>query len=172
MRFLLSRGAQTDDPGRVLIVQTCNPNLLEYVIVDARKRWPGADLSVLLQRGMREHVRLPQGVRGLDNPAGGHGQFARELRSERFDLIAFSGVRDPGYWKLRLLPFYLNPPRIALYDRHARPADLGLAGLLATLLGSVGPTGGPKRLLRRLLAPLIAGGLLLYLWYERARRAR
>ena len=172
MSFLLSREAAAEEPGRVLIVQTCNPNLLDYVIDDALRRWPAAELSVLLQRNMRQHVRLPQRVRALDNPELGQAAFARGLRGQRFDLVAYVSSGEPGFYKLKLLPLYLDPPRLMVYDRHARPTDLGLAGLIGQTLAGIGLAGGPRRLLRRLLAPLIATALLINLWYERVRRVR
>lgn len=168
MRFLLSRGRHSGEPGKVLLIQTCNPNLLEYVVGDASRRWPSADITVLLQRNMRQYVRIGEGLNALDNPESGKRAFAKGLKRERFDLVALTAVRDPGFWKLKLLPLYLNPPRLVIYDRHARHTEPGLAGLW-NLFG----LGANRRfVLRKMLAPFMAAALAVYYISENIRRGR
>ena len=58
---------------------------------------------MLLQRNMRTHIRLRQDMEYIDNPSGGKRDFARRIKTERYDLMVVTTSGESGYWKLKLL---------------------------------------------------------------------
>jgi len=177
MKFMFRRRAAAD-PRSVLLIQTCNPNLLEYVVRDLLDRLPDSKLTVLLQRNMRSYVIERPGVEYLDNPAQGGRAFASTISARRFDLMAFVLSGEAGYWKLKLLPFICDPIRVLVYNRMAQPRELNLfrAGrVLYDMAGSMsggarpGPVTG-RRALRKLLAPAILTYLALFYWRRNSKR--
>ena len=178
MKFLLQR-APEKEAGRVLVVQTCNPNLLDHVTKDVLSRHPGAEVEVLLQRGMRPWIVLQEGVNYLDNPEADRAEMVKRLRRRRYDLVVVTLSGEAGYWKLRLLPFGLDPRQVRVYNRHAQSFVLNVfnvAGYAAQIAGGVAGAANPagltiRSLARKLAAPLTALYLACFLWRRRAAGA-
>ena len=154
MRFLWHR-AEPDSMRNVLLVQTCNPDLLAHVAAEARRRFPRARLTALLQKGMRPYLPAELPVdETIDNPSGGKRELLRRLRAGRFEAICLIESGEPGFWKLKLLPWILGPRAVLVYDRNGRAAWFDPRSVLAGFSG--GFVGRPKILTRRrLAAPLI-----------------
>jgi hypothetical protein len=175
VRFLLAREGD-GVPGRVLIVQTANPNLLDHVTRDVLARFPGARTDVLLQRGMRPWIVFHDGVTYLDNAdAAGRRALLDALRAARYDVAVTVLSGEAGYWKLKLLPLLIAPTTVRVYDRFARSFPLNVysfAAYLAEVLGGIAGAANPGGITPRLvLRKLAAPGIALYLWaYLRRRR--
>ena len=94
--------------GRTLVVQTGSPQLLTRALDKLRQSSPETQFTVLLQKNMRAHVQLREGVEYLDNQGPKPG-FVKMLRDRRYDRIYVLFSNEPGYWKLKVLPFLLGP---------------------------------------------------------------
>jgi hypothetical protein len=145
----------SDSVRNALLVQTCNPDLFAHVIRDARRRFPHARLTVLRQRGMAAHLSPDLPVdEWLDNPSAGRAAFARRLRRRGFDSACYVESGEPGFWKLKLLPWFGAPSAVFVYDRNAEATALNPATLAARLLGDW--AAAPSLLTpRRIAAPAI-----------------
>ena len=163
MRYLL-RQVVPDDVRSVLTVQTCNADLLGHVVADAQRRFPHASHTVLFQRGMQPYLPQMAGVELIENLEGGRQELLRGLRARAFEAVCVVASGEKGFWKLKLLPFVLNPGSIWAYDRLAEPKLLTLQGLGTLVFGRREPLLTP----RRTLAPLIFLDLVLY--YRRRRK--
>jgi hypothetical protein len=149
----------------VLLVQTCNPDLLTHIAADARQRFPRARLVLLLQKGMRQYLPLALPVDELiENPRHGKRALLRQLRAARFEAICLVESGEPGFWKLKMLPLLLCSRAVLVFDRTGRSTWFGLTTLLVRLGGRF---DGQRQLLtrRRLAAPLIF--LQCWLFYRR-----
>ncbi|NLH47589.1 MAG: hypothetical protein GX444_03185 [Myxococcales bacterium] len=154
MRFLWSR-TEPDSLRDILLVQTCNPDLLAHVAAEARRRFPRARLTALLQKDMRPYLPADLPVdQTIDNPRGGKRGLLRRLRAGRFDAVCLIESGESGFWKLKLLPWILGSRAVLVYDRFGSAAWLEPRSVLAGFGG--GLAGRPKILTRRrLAAPLI-----------------
>ena len=178
LRFLANTGnisgAQT-----VLLVQTGAPDLLARAVDLLRSDLPPHQLTVLLQRNMRDLVTLRQGVEYLDNE-GSKRAIMSALRQRRFDAAFVLYTNQPGFWKLKLLPFLLGVPRIFAINEHMGWFPLSVRNG-APLLRHLASRAGSQRVgleaiadvakdaARRAAKPAIAGWLLAY---ERLASAR
>lgn len=170
MKFLFSR--QNDRQAkRILIVQTCNPNLLDHVTKDVLKEFSHAQVEVLLQRNMREWITFHEGISYFDNPEGDRKELIGKLKEARYDLVVIIVSGEPGYWKLKLLPWVIDPRAVRVYNRLAQWSGLDffslgrfLADILAGAMGVANPRGLTlKSALRKLAAPLVFVYLLYFL---------
>jgi len=152
MRFLVAR----TDPAAiatVLLVQTCNPDLLGHVARAVRRRFPQAKLTVLVQRGMTPYLPPLPVDEQIENVAEQKRETMRQLRARRFDAVCFIESGEKGFWKLKLLPFFLSPKAIWLYDRLARPTPMSFSAALAYLLTPLTAARSPITA-RRLAVPV------------------
>jgi len=153
MKFLFQRH-EPPPTASILIVQTCNPDLLVHVVRDLRHRFPAGRLSLFIQRGMRPFLpELPVDEIWENHPEE-RRESVRRMREMRFDLAAITESAEHGFWKLKLLPLIIAPRSIWVYDRMARVRRLSLAVLLAAWTRGIG-NAESKLTLRRLAAPVI-----------------
>jgi hypothetical protein len=103
--------ARKVDARKVLIVQTGHPELLTKAIDQIRKVEPDHDYTVLLQRNMESKVPLRAGVTYLVNE-GPRPEFIARLRAERFARVWVLYSNDPGFGKLKLLPFVVGAAEV------------------------------------------------------------
>ncbi len=164
MRYLL-RQVVPDDVRSVLTIQTCNADLLGHVVADAQCRFPYASHTVLFQRGMQPYLPKMAGVELIENLEGGRWDLVRFLRTRVFEAVCIVASGEKGFWKLKFLPFVLNPGSIWVYDRLAVPKLLTLQGIGTLVFGP----REPLLTQRRTFAPLIFLDLLLYYWRRRKR---
>jgi len=146
----------------ILIVQTCNPNLLEYVIKDVKARYPESQLTLFLQLQMREYLsdETLAGCEVLTNPKAKRNKILRELRKHKYKLVVFALSGEAGFWKLKMLPFALLPAKPLAYDKLARPISLKPKGLLRwtteSLFAPIQPLVNPKNIFRKIAAVPVA----------------
>jgi hypothetical protein len=152
MRFLF-RQIDPASVQSVLVVQTCNPELLQHVAADAKKRFANAKVTVLIQRGMRPFLPPQLSDEVWENQTTGRRKLLRRLRARRFDAACVIWSGERGFWKLKLLPFALGVRAVWAYDRLAKPTRLGL-GNISRRLGDVGPANVARLNSRRLMAPI------------------
>jgi len=157
----------------ILVVQTCNPNLFEYVVKDVRKRYPQSKLTLFLQPEMKDYLssEVSQGCEILVNPKSRRRKVVRELRKHGYKKIAFVLSGEAGYWKLKLLPFLLFPVKPIAYDRHARPISLRPAGIgrwvAESVFAPIRPLINPKNLFRKVVAVPISIWLVFFYFHQR-----
>ncbi|HPQ70673.1 MAG TPA: hypothetical protein PKW95_16225 [bacterium] len=154
MMFLWRRPA-AERMRTVLIVQTCNADLLGHVVAEARQRFARAKITVLVQKGMEPYLPELAADERLINPVAGQAALVRQLRARRFDAVCIVEGGERGFWKLKLLPFLLRPQGVWLYDRIARPWPLSMSQAARLWLRRFGPEHSPLTA-RRLAAPLTA----------------
>jgi len=152
MRFLF-RQVDPASVRSVLVVQTCNPDLLRHVVADVKNRFAKAKVTVLIQRGMMPYLPPMPADEIQENPATGKRELLRRLRARRFDAACVTWSGEHGFWKLKLLPFALGVRAIWAYDRLANPTPIG-AGNIGRRLRNVGPANVARLNSRRLMAPL------------------
>jgi len=158
--------------GSILIVQTCNPNLLEYVVKDVKERHPDMKPTLFLQPQMKDYMspETLQGCEVIVNPKSKRRRVIRELRKHGYKRVAFVLSGEPGYWKLKLLPFLLFPARPLAYDRHARPISLKPTGVARWLVESVfapiRPLVSPRNISRKLASVPLSAWLLAFYLYQ------
>jgi len=145
LRFLASRG---DAAGArtVLVVQSGAPEVLEQVVQSTRDSFPGAAICVLLQRNMRARVRALEGVEYLEN-TGSKRALLEQLRARRFDVAVVLYTNEPGYWKLKLLPFLVGARHVFAVNEHLGrfPISLRAGGALARHVSwRAGGNGGSR----------------------------
>jgi hypothetical protein len=116
LRFLASKG-DLGGARQVLVIQTGSPELLSQAVEMLQGALPGVRMTVLLQRDMRARMRLLDGVDYLENDAS-KLSLIRDLASRRFDAAFVLYVDQPGYWKLKLLPFLIGVPRVFAVNEH------------------------------------------------------
>jgi len=178
-RFLVSNG-DVGDAREVLLIQTGDPELLALAVDMLSEALPRVRLTVLLRRNVRGRVRLRENVEYLDNDRG-KSALVRDLAGRRFDAAFVLYANQPGYWKLKLLPFLIGVPRIYAINEHLGwfPLTLRKTGPLLRHLASragaqdssgieaaIRLTGGVAR---SALSPAIAAWLFAY---ERIASAR
>ncbi len=154
MMFLWRRPA-AENMRTVLIVQTCNSDLLGHVVAEARRRFVQAKITVLVQKGMEPYLPALDCDERLINPAAGQTALVKQLRARRFDVVCIVEAGERGFRKLKLLPFLLRPQGVWLYDRIARPWPLSVRQALRLWLRRFGSERSPLTI-RRLAAPLTA----------------
>lgn len=158
---------------RILVVQTCNPNLLEYVIKDVKARFPESQLTILLQPQMKQYLsdEVLAGCEILVNPKSKRTKILRELRRHRYKCVVFALSGESGFWKLKMLPIALFPSKPLAYDRLARPISLKPTGLARwtkeSLLSPIQPFVNPKNIFRKIAAVPVA--LYLSAFYTRQK---
>ena len=177
-RFLASNG-DLGGARQVLVVQTGSPELLSQAVEMLRGALPPVRMTVLLQRDMRARMRLLDEIEYLENDAS-KWSLIRDLASRRFDAAFVLYVDQPGYWKLKLLPFLIGVPRVFAVNEHmswfpVAPRNPG--PLLRHLIGRAGTerTGVEaavditRAVARTAATPVIAAWLYAY---ERIASAR
>lgn len=168
MRFLFAK-AEPREAQRVLVVQTANADLFLHVLRAVRERFPAAELTALIQKGMRENLPeiLPVEKACLNDPAH-RRELLAALRAARFDVVCLIESGESGYWKLKLLPVLLRPRAAYVYDRRAAARLLSLAAAPVLLWSR--RKSRPLLTSRRLAAPVI----LFQCWrfYRRRRTQR
>jgi hypothetical protein len=135
VRFLLGDG-NVSTAKTVLVVQTGAPDLLLKAVDVVRTTLPAASITVLLQRNMTDRVPLREGIAYLEN-IGSKRAMMRRLRDRRFDVAFVLYVNQPGFWKLKLLPFFIGARHVLAINEHMGwfPLSLRQAGALARHLG-------------------------------------
>jgi hypothetical protein len=159
----------------VLIIQTGAADVLARAVESVCARAPEAAVTVLLQRNNRTRVPLRPGVEYLDND-GSKRELVRSLRARNFDAVFVLYTNQPGYWKLKLLPFALGARTLFAVDERLAwlPISLrnpaGLALHLVRRLPAIPISNLPVRQAARLAA---FPAKLAYLFiYERLRAGR
>jgi hypothetical protein len=104
-RFLLSR-VDLASARKGVLVQSGSAHLLARAVDTIRSRLPHLELTVLQQRGMQDRLRQRADVRYIDN-IGSKRSLVRELRANEFDIAFVLYSNEGGFWKLKLLPFFL-----------------------------------------------------------------
>ena len=102
---------------KVLVVQTGSPELLARAVDRVRENEPDFDYTVLLQREMEGKVPLREGVTYLVNE-GPKPSFIARLRAENFGRAWVMFTNEPGYWKLKLLPFLLGASEVRVLNEN------------------------------------------------------
>jgi len=116
LRFLASNG-DVSGARSVLLIQTSHPDVLTRAVDMLREALPQARMTVLLQRNMRGRLQLREDVEFLDNDRE-KGAVVRELSSRGFDAAFVLYANQPGYWKLKLLPFLIGVARVYAINEH------------------------------------------------------
>jgi len=117
--------------GGVLVVQSGSPELLIRVVDSLLERVPERPFTVLLQRAMEGRVPQRAGVEYIANE-GPAPDFIRRLRAAGYRKVFVLYSNEPGYWKLKLLPFLLGGEIHAVNENlDWLPLDLAHADLLA-----------------------------------------
>ncbi len=160
MMFLWRRPAP-ERMRTVLVVQTCNADLLGHVVAEARRQFSQAKLTVLVQKSMEPYLPELAADEQLSNTATGQAALVKQLRARRFDAVCIIEAGERGYRKLKLLPFLLRPQGAWLYDRLARPWPLSVNQAFRLWLRRLGSEHWPLTV-RRLTAPLTAWRLWRY----------
>lgn len=178
-RFL-SPLPSADPPARVLLVQSGSPQLLLRAVDGLRTQLPDSQLTVLLQRDMRGLVQERPDVEYLDNQ-GPKPAFVSSLRARRFSAAYVLFSNEPGFWKLKLLPFAIGAGAVFALNENldSFPVDLKHGEQLARHLrwrleSSVTFSGdGHSKGLEALLKAAAYPAALAWLFaYERLREAR
>ena len=96
---------------RALVIQSGSPLVMARALPALRELLPEHRFSVLLRRDAVGRVPVGEGVDVfvVDGPKT---RLVRELRARRFDRAFVLLANDPGYWKLKLLPFLLGAPGV------------------------------------------------------------
>jgi len=130
--WLLPSGATED---RILVVQTGSPALLTRLVDSLRGNSPEASLTVLLQRDMRKLVPEREDIEYIDNQ-GPKPSFIKMLGERRFDRAYVLYSNEPGYWKLKLLPFLIGVGEVRVVNENLDwfPLDLRHTDSLAAHL--------------------------------------
>lgn len=158
---------------RILVVQTCNPNLLEYVIKDVKARFSGAHITVLLQPHMKGYLseEVLANCEILVNPKSKRIKVLRELRRHKYKWVVFTLSGESGFWKLKILPFALFPSKPLAYDRLARLISLKPKGLLRwtkeSLFSPIQPFVNPKNIFRKIAALPVGLYLAAFYWNQK-----
>jgi hypothetical protein len=179
LRFLTSR-VDLAGARHGLLVQTGSPDLLARTVDVIRSRLPELELSVLRQRGARDRILLRGDVHYLDNE-GSKLELVRALRARNFDVVFVLFSNEPGYWKLKLLPYLLAADGLLAVNEHLGwfPLTIQRAGELTHHLRwrlknsvTVAP-GGVAPLLASVGKAVTYPGVLAYLLgYERLKSSR
>jgi hypothetical protein len=165
---------------RVLVVQSGSPAVFSRVVAALLERHRGVQIAALVGRGAEDAVTRRDGVEYIAS-RGASGTFVRELRARNFDHVMVLAAGDPGYWKMRVLPFALGARRIWAVNENLDyfPIDLRHAPVAAqharrrlessvTFAGEVHSVP-VERVAKVALYPAVLG----YLWtYERVRTLR
>jgi len=179
LRFLWSN-ADPETWRSALVVQTGGPGLLTRAVGDLAAKYPAMNLTVLLQRNMRERVPARPGVEYIDNE-GPKPDFVRRLRAREFDVAFVLYTNDAGYWKLKLLPFLIDAGTVIAikenldwFPLNLRNTDALAAHLRWRMESSVTfSPGGVRRIPGALAKAAFYPAVLAYLLaFERARNLR
>jgi hypothetical protein len=110
---------------RVLLVQSGNPKLLTRVLDSLATQFPRCSFTVLLQRAMTDLVPVREGVEYLENQ-GPRPSFIRSLRERKFERVFVMYANEPGFWKLKVLPFVVGAGAIFAVNENLDwfPVDL------------------------------------------------
>jgi hypothetical protein len=157
------------DSGTALLVQTAGPEQLALAVDRVRERFPGTRLTVLLQRKMGGLIPPRPEVEYVENEGPRPG-FVRRLRTRKFDTVFVLYTNEPGYWKLKLLPFVMGARSIFAINENLDwfPVSLRHGSTLARhLRWRLGHPGGGlasdlERLGRAAAYPAVLGWLLAY----------
>ncbi|MFN2547195.1 MAG: hypothetical protein ABR567_07180 [Myxococcales bacterium] len=114
------------------MVQTSGPERLVRAIDKVRETHPALRLTVLLQRAMAASVPPRRDVEYIENEGPTPG-FVRRLRARGFRTVFVLYTNEPGFWKLKVLPFFLGAATILAINENldwfpislARPRMLG-----------------------------------------------
>ena len=169
MRFLSS--TELPDKPKVLIVQTANPNLTDHII-DALISEFGQDrVALFRQKGMAPYMIKRDGFQIIQNEKGGRLKTARNLKNDLFDIVCFANTDEPGFWKMRLLPFYCNPKSIYIYDRFGKRKEISKREVLSFLSETIVNPGRISgfSVARILAAPFIFSVFGLKYFYAKRR---
>jgi ADP-heptose:LPS heptosyltransferase len=178
LRFLNSDG----DVARAasgLLIQTGSPALLVRAVRTIRERCPRLELTVLRQRGMGEQVVHEPGVTYLDNE-GSKVELMRQLRAQSFDVVFVLYSNEGGFWKLKLLPYFVGAANVLAYNENldSFPVSLRTASQVVQhvrwrLESSMTKAPGSPPVFRSDLARfLLYPGVMMYLvGYERVLNA-
>jgi hypothetical protein len=110
-----------------LILQTGGAALLAGAVDLLRRQYPHLRLTVLLQREKSDGVPVLPEVEYLEN-VGPKPAFVRCLRARRFDAVFVLYTNEPGYWKLKLLPFLVGASRLLAFDEELGLLSIRLSG--------------------------------------------
>lgn len=150
MRFLFGR-VDPSSIKTVLIIQTCNPDLLAHVAVDVRERFPQVEnICLLIQRGMTPYLPRMKVDRIFENMREHRRRLISDLRAEHYDAVCFVESGEAGFWKLKLLPLLLSPRTVWVYDKLAQAAVLNLRELgrfFQTVFSGQMPTMTTRRMM-------------------------
>jgi len=102
-----------------LLIQTGSADLLAKAIDQLRSVLPEMALTVLRQREMDDRLRTRADVRYLDN-LGSKVELLRSLRSSHFDVVFALYSNEGGFWKLKLLPYFVAPKAVIFFDEDLR----------------------------------------------------
>jgi hypothetical protein len=170
VRFLLADG-NVSAAKTVLVVQTGAPDLLTKAVDVVRTTLPAASITVLLQRNMTDKTPLRDGIEYLEN-IGSKRAMTRRLRDRRFDVAFVLYVNQPGFWKLKLLPFLIGARNVLAVNEHMGwfPLSLRHAGALARHLswrmsgheGEGASMALAERLVRAVAKPVVIAWLIAY----------
>ena len=172
LRFLIGDG-DLSAARNVLVIQTGSPELLTKAVDLVSTALPAASVTVLLQRDMAGKVSPRQGVEYLEN-TGGKRDLTRQLRARSFDAAFVLYFNQPGFWKLKLLPFALGVRNVLAVNENMGwfPVSLRHAGPFARhliwRLGGAGVGGDgaamvlAERLLRAAVKPAVIARLVVY----------
>ena len=178
LHFLNSDGDVTHASSGLLI-QTGSPTLLVKAVRSIRERCPGIELTVLRKRGMGEQVDHVPGVTYLDNE-GSKLELTKQLRARRFDVVFVLYSNEGGFWKLKLLPYFVGAASVLAYNENLdsfpvslRTANQVLQHVRWRLESSMTKAPGSPPVFRSDLARfLLYPGVMMYLvGYERVLNA-
>jgi len=110
MRFLVATG-DLSSTKTALVIQTGSPELFVKAVDLVRTALPSTTVTVLLQRNMAGKVSARAGVEYLEN-TGSKRALVRRLRERRFDAAFMLYFNQPGFWKLKILPFMIGARRV------------------------------------------------------------
>jgi hypothetical protein len=132
LQWLLPKEAPGD---RALVVQTGSPHLFARVLDRLCESYPDSTFTGLLQKNMRGKVPERDDVDYIDNQ-GPKPAFVKMLRERSFDRIYVLYSNEPGYWKLKLVPFLLGPRAIYVVNENLDwfPIDLRRSETIAAHL--------------------------------------
>ncbi|TMA24000.1 MAG: hypothetical protein E6J88_11820 [Deltaproteobacteria bacterium] len=163
-----------------LLVQTAAPERLARAIDKVRETHPRLRLSVLLQRAMAARVPARPDVEYIENEGPKPG-FIRRLRARRFGTVFVLYTNDPGFWKLKVLPFLLGAARILAINENldwfpvslAKPRSLARHVFWRLGTSTAGGTGGIAQAVEMLVRRAAYPGLLAWLLaFERTQTHR
>jgi hypothetical protein len=170
VRFLLADG-NVSAAKTVLVVQTGAPDLLIKAVDVVRTTLPAASITVLLQRNMADKVPARLGIEYLEN-LGSKRALTQRLRDRRFDVAFVLYVNQPGFWKLKLLPFFIGARHVLAINEHMGwfPLSLRHAGALARHMswrmsrheGEGASMALAERLVRAVAKPAVIAWLIAY----------